>query len=398
MDGEDFATTRPAKRARIEEPEDMADVIDDLDDFYDDLPAVAQEPAQVAVDHVESSMVPSENAGLPGLEQSAPNAQHHDHSPHALTSPVLKARSVDEEDRADVNAMEREPDRTETISWKEAVQDERMTPQGDVDLARHDDNGDRDFYEGEGSRMVEHKELGQDTVRRGTESSGVESVVVDNRALDTQVVAPQTDASMNATSSKVDADFIEAGAAQAGNEQAEWQLDSSDNDSDSSSDSSSSGSSSDDDSDEDDYELLDPATAAKMLMAEEGGEDDDDNKAKPSGNSQLRTKNEQPPVVVPKPDVTVTPEMKITLLGDVESIVDTYVLIGARVSGEYQVLESGSVLCLEDRTVIGAVAETLGRVQKPMYSVAFTTRQEIDEMGLSPVSYTHLTLPTKRIV
>jgi len=361
----------------------MADVIDDLDDFYDDLPAVAQEPAQLTIDHVASPMVPAENAGLPGLAQSAPSGQHLDHSPHALTSTALEARSVDEKVRPDVNAVEKEPGRTDTTHQEEAIEDERLNPQGDVDVAQHDANVDRDFYEGEGSGKVEQEELAQDTVGQGTESSAVESVVVDNRALDTQVYPPQTDASMNATSSKVDAEFIEAGAAQAGNEQAEWQLDSSDNDSDSSSDSSSSGSSSDDDSDEDDYELLDPATAAKMLMAEEGGEDDDDNKAKPSGNSQLRTKNEQPPVVVPKPDVTVTPEMKITLLGDVESIVDTYVLIGARVSGEYQVLESGSVLCLEDRTVIGAVAETLGRVQKPMYSVAFTTRQEIDEMGLS---------------
>ncbi|KAK4933906.1 hypothetical protein LTR28_011119, partial [Elasticomyces elasticus] len=150
----------------------------------------------------------------------------------------------------------------------------------------------------------------------------------------------------------VDQGFLTMAEANRGDEQAEWQLDSDPetSSSDSSSDTSSSG---DDDSGEDDYELLDPATAVQMLMREEEGG------GPKNENTQLRTTNEKPEEIVPKPDVTVTPDMEIVCLGLVENVVDNVILIKATTSGEYQVLESGSVLCLENRQVIGAIMETL---------------------------------------
>nr|POF04712.1 h/aca ribonucleoprotein complex non-core subunit naf1 [Quercus suber] len=75
--------------------------------------------------------------------------------------------------------------------------------------------------------------------------------------------------------------------------------------------------------------------------------------------------------------------MKITELGTVERAIENMVLIKGSTPGEYQVLESGSVLCNEKREVIGAVLETLGRVQAPMYSVQFTNAEEIENVGLS---------------
>lgn len=179
--------------------------------------------------------------------------------------------------------------------------------------------------------------------------------------------------------SKHDSEFMEAAQAQKGSEDAEWRFDSSDG-SVSSSDVSSD-SSSDEDSDDEGYEMLDADTAAKYLMAEEGDEDGENKRA--NANYQPRTLNEQPEVVVPKPDVTVTPEMKITFLGVVDNIVENMVLITASTSGEYQVLESGSVLCLENREIIGAVQEPLGKVQQPLYSVAFTNPIEIEKAGVS---------------
>lgn len=149
----------------------------------------------------------------------------------------------------------------------------------------------------------------------------------------------------------------------------------------SSSDSSDESSSEEDSDDDDAYQLLDPAEQARILMEEGGGSDDEGGK-KGSGG-QLRTKNEVPEEVIPKPDVTITPEMKIEHLGDVQAIVENMVLIEAKTSGEYQVLESNSVLCLEDRTVIGVVAETLGRVEQPLYVVRFTNNEEIQKAGLS---------------
>lgn len=149
----------------------------------------------------------------------------------------------------------------------------------------------------------------------------------------------------------------------------------------SSSDSSDDSSSEEDSDDDDAYQLLDPAEQARILMEEGGGSDDEGGK-KGSGG-QLRTKNEVPEEVIPKPDVTITPEMKIEHLGDVQAIVENMVLIEAKTSGEYRVLESNSVLCLEDRSVIGVVAETLGRVEQPLYVVRFTNGEEIAKAGLS---------------
>ena len=143
-------------------------------------------------------------------------------------------------------------------------------------------------------------------------------------------------------------------------------------------------SSSSEDSD-DDYEMLDPEEQARRLMQEDGGSDDEGGKkgANGVGNGPLRTLNEKPDELVEKPKVAVTIDMQIEELGDVETLVDNIVLIKAKTSGEYQVLETGSVLCLENRVVIGVVAETLGRVQQPLYSVRFTNASAIPEAGIS---------------
>ena len=169
---------------------------------------------------------------------------------------------------------------------------------------------------------------------------------------------------------------------------AEFELDSSPLQSSSSSistDSSSSG-----ESDDEEYELLDPTEQALRLMQEDGGSDDD-SKSGPRGPSgPPRTLNEKPDEVVPKPNVTITNDMKVEELGAVENLVENIVLVKAKTSGEYQVLEFGSVLCLADKTVIGVVAETLGRVQQPYYSVRFTNAAAISEAGISkgtPIFY-----------
>ncbi|MCJ1429869.1 hypothetical protein MMC29_007784 [Sticta canariensis] len=164
---------------------------------------------------------------------------------------------------------------------------------------------------------------------------------------------------------------------------AEFELDSSPIES-SSSDMSDDSSSSED-SDQDDYVMLDPAEQARRLMQEEGGSDDEigGKAGNGVGSGPLRTLNEKPDEVVPKPDLKITHEMKISELGDVENLVENLVLIKGKTSGEYQVLEFGSVLCLEDKSVIGVIAETLGRVQQPFYSVRFTNSAAISEIGIS---------------
>ncbi|KAI5284769.1 hypothetical protein KEM52_002747, partial [Ascosphaera acerosa] len=177
-------------------------------------------------------------------------------------------------------------------------------------------------------------------------------------------------------------------------EHPEWEVDSSpyESSSDSSSSSSSDDSSSDDDSQDEDYTMLNPEEVARMLMAAEGGSDDESGQSKQSGTSYPRTANEKPEEIVPVPDIRVTPEMRVELLGSVETIVENVILIRGNTSGEYQVLETGSVLCLETLEVIGVVADTLGRVDSPLYTVRFTNRKAIDEFGIAvgkPVFYLH---------
>ncbi|KAH6632272.1 Gar1/Naf1 RNA binding region-domain-containing protein [Chaetomium tenue] len=170
------------------------------------------------------------------------------------------------------------------------------------------------------------------------------------------------------------------GAQQEG-EQPEWEADSSPYES--SSESSSSDSDSDDDSEDGgDYPLLGIEETARLLMAEDGDGDGDGNGKSKGSGAALRTKNEVAEAAIPKPDVNITPEMKIERLGNIEFIVETTAVIKSQTPGEVQVLDSGSVLCKEDRTVIGALAEVLGNVRSPMYTVGFSTEDEIKGLEL----------------
>ncbi|RDA95104.1 hypothetical protein CP533_2184 [Ophiocordyceps camponoti-saundersi (nom. inval.)] len=159
-------------------------------------------------------------------------------------------------------------------------------------------------------------------------------------------------------------------------ENPEWEVDS---DPYESSDSSSSDSESDDEA----YELLGIDETMKLLMETEAGSDDEGGKGgKGPSATSARSKNELPDEVIPRPEVTVTPYMKIEELGLVEHVVEGNIVVKAVISGEYQVLDTGSVLCTADRVVIGAVAETLGKVLQPMYTVRFNSEEEIRQLGV----------------
>ncbi|KAK4044091.1 Gar1/Naf1 RNA binding region-domain-containing protein [Parachaetomium inaequale] len=165
--------------------------------------------------------------------------------------------------------------------------------------------------------------------------------------------------------------------------QQEWEADSSPYES--SSESSSSDSDSDDDSEDGGgYPLLGIEETTRLLMAADGdGDADGDGTGKSKGTgAALRTKNEIAEEVIPKPDITITPEMKIEPLGNIEFVVETTIVIKSQTPGEVQVLDSGSVLCKEDRTVIGALAEVLGNVRSPMYTVGFPTEDDVQALGL----------------
>ena len=164
-------------------------------------------------------------------------------------------------------------------------------------------------------------------------------------------------------------------------EPAEWEEDS---DPISSSDSSdSSDSDSDSDEEDDSFKRLTPAEQARILMAD-GGSDDEDG-VKKGTKDPLQTKNEVTETVLPKPDVTIAPEMKIQELGEIMTVVGgttTTVTIRAGTSGDIPRLDAGSVLCLEDRTVVAAIADTFGPVAQPFYITRFTNAEEVESLKL----------------
>lgn len=180
-----------------------------------------------------------------------------------------------------------------------------------------------------------------------------------------------------------------------GTEGAEWEIDSSPYES-SDSDSSDT-TSSDDDSDDDadgDYAMLDPEEAARILMQGDGGSDDEGGRSKDkSEGAALRTANEKFEEVIPKPDITITEDIKIEELGNIEFVVESTIVIKAKTSGEYQVLETGSLICLKDRSVVGVVADLIGRVEEPRYTVRFTNDKDIVEAGVSDVGTTVYYVP-----
>lgn len=174
------------------------------------------------------------------------------------------------------------------------------------------------------------------------------------------------------TADESKAEFLRIGEENKDNEDAEWQLDS--DASDSSSNSSSSNDSSDDEAD--DGELMDPEEMVRLLMAESADD------AGAAGKAKVKTLNELEEQYE-KPDIKVDNETQITELGKVEAVVDNLVLVRAKISGDYQVLESGSALCLQDFTIIGKISEQIGRVEEPRYSVGFNDPAEITALGIA---------------
>ncbi|KAL8665522.1 MAG: hypothetical protein Q9202_002227 [Teloschistes flavicans] len=172
--------------------------------------------------------------------------------------------------------------------------------------------------------------------------------------------------------------FSEVNEANKDKDEAEFELDSSPIESSSEEESDSSTSSSGDS----DYEMLDAEEEARRLMQEDGGSDDEGKGGK-SAAEPLRTLNEKPEDIIPKPQIEVTPAMSILELGNVEHVVEDSILIKGKNSGESRALLMGSLLCLANRSVIGVIAEVLGQVQQPYYSVRFTNAAAIAESGIS---------------
>ena len=380
----DFSLPSP-KRQRVEEP-DPSGFTDDLDDIYDTSPIKENAAAQTLTPQVVSSTGPpiastKQAPLLPGLgilqnpaespcEMDARNAQNElpQHEPATEAFEADDCRTVENRNvsnelpEVQMNGEERNfrgspPLEIYDAEWKAA----RVPDEG----KKEEQNGQHSVYPTQ-----------QGTISRSEFPTNGEHMIRESANVDpVHSPKPSDGAAMSEQICEVIAQANKTNA------EAEFEMDSSPLDSsftDSSDESSSSN-----DSAVDEYEMLDPEDQARRLMAEVGGSDEEGAGKGNKTEGPLRTANEKPDEIVPKPDIVITADMRIQELGHVETIVENVVLIKAKTSGEYQVLEFGSVLCLEDKTVVGAVAETLGRVQQPYYAVRFTNSTAIAEAGIS---------------
>ncbi|KAI9756424.1 MAG: mannosyltransferase [Chaenotheca gracillima] len=426
----------PSKRPRLEAPADPGTPFDDMDDLYG-TPADGNTPqkTQAAVEGTETTLQPSglkevetvtaENdvPGIPGLGMLPSDSSLEEKSTMietqdggAQTEANLDKAGADqtmenvlETQIQGPNAEQNRQSATGDLppAGDSAVHAEMIEAHQTPDTVEQSEKGDKALpsleVQGTIPRGEENPPLAVEptisagkvevpvqpgtTILNGPDATHSATITENLEAGDLpQATLPPTATdteAMDITKAHQKLAFLEAAERNKEDKQAEWQVDSSEESSSSSDDTTSSDSDSSDE--EDDYELLNPEEQARILMQGEGASEDEggERKGKAGAGASLRTKNEVAEDHVEKPNVELTPDMKVEELGAVQSIVENMLVIKAKVSGEYRVLESGSLLCLADRNVIGVVGETLGRVQQPFYSVRFNSPEEISESSIS---------------
>ncbi|CAG8464404.1 6352_t:CDS:2 [Acaulospora morrowiae] len=99
----------------------------------------------------------------------------------------------------------------------------------------------------------------------------------------------------------------------------------------------------------------------------------------PSSSLPLMTKNEIVNVLVPKPEVVLSPDMELIEIGTILHVVEDQVIVQSNMSGETQVLDFGTVLLLQGPNVLGTIFETMGPIHHPLYVIRFNEKSEYSE-------------------
>lgn len=131
----------------------------------------------------------------------------------------------------------------------------------------------------------------------------------------------------------------------------------------SSADSSSSDESSDSGSDEN-------SDSSSSAAEEEQEIEDDDEEASPEGAIKSKHEIDEEPIPGLPDGYEIDPNAKLSEIGVIKSAFDNNIIIHCLESGERRVLKEGSILCLEDRTLIGTLCEVFGKLENPFYRVS----------------------------
>lgn len=109
---------------------------------------------------------------------------------------------------------------------------------------------------------------------------------------------------------------------------------------------------------------------------------DEDSDEEPA-SGPIKSKNEliNPPAPTVPSNFSLTSDMAIEPIGELVSLVENTAVIKASVSGEFRILNEESILCFEDRQLLGVLYETFGRVESPMYTVKFDSAEELENLA-----------------
>lgn len=89
-----------------------------------------------------------------------------------------------------------------------------------------------------------------------------------------------------------------------------------------------------------------------------------------------KTVNELPEQIYEKPEIVLQPNSLIEPLGKIIQVLKREVVVKSDIDDEKIVFDEKTVLCFEDRSIIGYIHETFGPVSSPYYIVRFSTEEE----------------------
>ncbi|OBA23572.1 hypothetical protein METBIDRAFT_35253, partial [Metschnikowia bicuspidata var. bicuspidata NRRL YB-4993] len=97
-------------------------------------------------------------------------------------------------------------------------------------------------------------------------------------------------------------------------------------------------------------------------------------------------------------DYAVPENAPLEYIGTLTGLVEKSAIIKANVSGEFRILKDDSVLCFEDRQLLGPLFETFGRLQAPNYRVKFNSEAEFEKIKDKKGSKIFYVVPSSQFV